>query len=192
MNIAARVQAIITDPPSEWAKIDSEPGDVVQLLTSYVAPLVAIPALSGFIGACLVGVVVPGVGTVRASVLQGLFGAAFGYVTACAIVLILGLVIDLLAPVFGSRRSFEHAFKLAVYSYTPFWLAGIFLLAPGLRFLIVLSFYGIYLLWEGLPRLMETRREKVPAFAAVIVGCAGALTLIFAAAQHALFGLTLL
>jgi lysylphosphatidylglycerol synthetase-like protein (DUF2156 family) len=192
MNIAARAHAIIIDPPAEWAKIDGEPGDVVQLLTSYVAPLAAIPALSGFIGACLVGAVVPGVGTVRASILQGFFGAAFGYVAACATVLVLGLVIDLLAPVFGSRRSFERAFKLAVYSYTPFWLAGIFLLAPGLRFLIVLSFYGIYLLWKGFPRLMETPRARVPAFTAVIVGCAGALTLIFAAAQHALFGLTAL
>jgi hypothetical protein len=111
-------------------------------------------------------------------------------VTACATVLMLGLVIDLLAPVFGSRRSFEHAFKLVAYSYTPFWLAGIFLLTPGLRFLIVLSVYGVYLLWKGLPRLMETRRTKVPAFTAVIVGCAAALTLIFAAVQHALFGLT--
>jgi len=192
MNIAARAQAIIVDPPAEWAKIDSEPGDVVQLLISYVAPLAAIPALSGFIGACLVGAVVPGVGTVRASILQGFFGAAFGYVTACATVLVLGLVIDLLAPVFGSRRSFERAFKLAVYSYTPFWLAGIFLLAPGLRFLIVLSFYGVYLLWKGLPRLMETPRTKAPAFLAVIVGCAAALTLIFTAAQHAMFGLTVL
>jgi lysylphosphatidylglycerol synthetase-like protein (DUF2156 family) len=192
MNIAMRAHAIITDPPTEWAKIDGEPGDVAQLLISYVAPLAAIPALSGFIGACLVGVVVPGVGTVRASVLQGLFGAAFGYVTACATVLVLGLVIALLAPVFGSRRSFERAFKLAVYSYTPFWLAGAFLLAPGLRFLIVLSFYGVYLLWKGLPALMETPRAKTPAFTAVLVGCAGALTLIFAAAQHALFGLTVL
>jgi len=192
MNIVMRAHAIITDPPTEWTKIDGEPGDVPQLLISYVAPLAAIPALSGFIGACLVGVVVPGVGTVRASVLQGLFGAAFGYVTACATVLVLGLVIDLLAPVFGSRRNFERAFKLAVYSYTPFWLAGVFLLAPGLRFLVVLSFYGVYLLWKGLPALMETPRAKVAAFTVVIVGCAGALTLIFAAAQHAMFGLTVL
>ena len=66
------------------------------------------------------------------------------------------------------------------------------MLAPGLSFLIVLSFYGIYLLWKGFPRLMETPRARVPAFTTVIVGCAGALTLIFAAAQHALFGLTVL
>jgi hypothetical protein len=190
MNVAARVHGILVDPPAEWAKIDSEPFDMVQLLTGYVAWLALIPSLSGFIGACLIGVVLPDGGTLRAPILQGLFGAAFGFVMACATVLALGLVIDLLAPVFGGRRSFERAFRLAVYSYTPFWLAGIFLLAPGLRFLVVISFYGGYLLWKGLPPLMETPKARAPAYTAVIVGCAGALTLIIAAAQHAMFGLT--
>jgi len=190
MNVAARVHGILADPPAEWAKIDSEPADVVQLLTGYVAWLALIPALSGFIGTCLIGVVLPDGGTLRAPILQGLFGAAFGYVMACATVLALGLAIDLLAPVFGGRRSFDRAFKLAVYSYTPFWLAGIFLLAPGLRFLVLASFYGGYLLWKGLPQLMDTPKAKAPAFTAVMVGCAGALTLIIAAAQHAMFGLT--
>ncbi len=192
MNVALRARGIMADPPSEWAKIDHEPGDVVQLLTSYVAPLAAIPAVSSFVGACVVGVVVPGVGTVRASILQGFLGAAFGFVTACATVLVLAVVIDLLAPVFASRRSFERAFKLAIYSYTPFWLAGTFLLAPGLRFLVVLSLYGAYLLWKGLPPLMRTPRSKVASFAAVIVGCAGALTLIVTAAEHAMFGISVL
>jgi hypothetical protein len=192
MNVAVRAHAIMIDPPTEWAKIDAEPGDVVTLLTSYVAPLAAIPALSGFIGACLVGVVVPGDGTVRASVLQGFLGAAFGFVSACATVILLAFVINLVAPVFRSRRSFERAFKLAVYSYTPFWLTGIFLLAPGLRFLVVLSLYGVYLLWKGLPPVMGTPRAKIAGFTAVIVGCAGALTLILTAAEHAMFGLPVL
>ncbi len=192
MNVASRALGILADPPSEWAKIDGEQNDFIELLTSYVAPLAAIPALSSFIGACVVGVVVPGVGAVRASILQGFLGAAFGFVTACATVLVLAAVINLLAPVFGSRRSFERAFKLAVYSYTPFWLAGIFLLAPGLRFLVILSLYGAYLLWKGLPQLMETPRSNVAGFAAVIVGCAGALTLILTAAEHAMFGLSVL
>jgi len=192
MNIALRARGIMADPQSEWAKIDDESNRFAQLFTGYVAPLAAIPALSSFIGACVVGVVVPGVGTVRASILQGFFGAAFGFVTACATVLVLAAVIDLLAPVFGSRRSFERAFNLAVYSYTPFWLAGIFLLAPGLRFLVVLSLYGAYLLWKGLPQLMGTPRSKVAGFAAVIIGCAGALTLILAVAEHAMFGLSVM
>ena len=128
--------------------------------------------------------------TLRAPVLDGLFGAVFSYVMTCAAVLVLALVINLLAPTFASRRGFDGAFKLAVYSYTPLWLAGIFLLAPGLRFLVLTGFYGVYLLWTGLPLLMQTPGPKVPAYAAAIVACACVLTLIIAAAQHALFGLS--
>ena len=78
---------------------------------------------------------VPAVGLVRAPLFDGLFGAIFGYVLSCAIVLVLGILIDLVAPLFGGRRDFDSAFKLAVYSFTPVWLAGIFLVLPGLRFL---------------------------------------------------------
>ena len=60
----------------------------------------------------------------------------FGYVASFAIgAVLLGVVINLLAPLFGGQKDFDSALKLAVYSYTPVWLAGIFLLLPGLRFL---------------------------------------------------------
>ena len=188
MNAALRAKAILADPTTEWTRIEQEPGDAAELLSRYVALLALIPALSGFIGACLVGVVVPGSGTVRAPIFDGLFGAIFGYVMTCAVVLALGVVIDLLAPVFGGRRDFGSAFKLAVYSYTPVWLVGIFLLVPGLRFLELFAFYGAYLLWMGLPLLLKSPAPKVPTFTAVIVACACALVFITAALQQALFG----
>ncbi len=188
MNAAWRAQAILADPADEWTRIENESGDAAYLLTSYVVLLALIPAVFGFIGACVVGTVVPGVGAVRAPIFDGLFGAAFGYVMTCATVLLLGLLINILAPRFGGRRNFDSAFKLAVYSYTPVWLAGVCLLAPGLRFLGLTGFYGAYILWRGLPRLMKSPAQKVPTYAAVIVACACALTAITAAAQHALFG----
>ncbi len=189
MNVAWRAHAILADPSAEWSKIENESGDPAYLLTGYVALLAVVPAVCGFIGACLVGVALPGTGVVRAPILEGLFGAVFGYVMTCVAVLVLGLLIDLFAPMFGGRRDFGSAFKLAVYSYTPVWLAGIFLLAPGLRFLTLTAFYGAYIAWQGLPLLMKTPQANVPGYAAVIVGCACALTLLTAAAQHGLFGL---
>ena len=189
MNAAWRVQAILSDPSAEWPKIENESGDAAYLLTGYVALLATIPAVSGFIGACFVGATVPGSGIVRAPLLEGFFGAVFGYVATCATVLVLGFLINLFAPMFGARRDFGSAFKLAVYSYTPVWLAGVFLLAPGLRFLILTAFYGVYILWQGLPQLMKAPSANVPAYAAVIVGCACVITILATGAQHALFGL---
>jgi Yip1 domain len=156
-----------------------------------VAVLALVPALSSFIGACVVGVVEPGGNTARAPFVDGFFGTAFSYVMSCATVLAMAVVIDRLAPVFASQRGFNNAFKLAVYSYTPLWLAGIFLLVPGLRFLVFTGFYGAYLLWTGLPRLMQTPGPKILPYTAAVVACACALTLGVAVAQHAMFGLSM-
>lgn len=189
MNAAARAHRILADPSAEWIKIESEGGDAAYLLTSYVARLALIPAIFGFIGACVVGVVEPEKGTVRAPIFDGLFGAVLGYVLTCATVLVLGLLIHALAPLFRGQRNFDSAFKLAVYSYTPVWLAGIFLLAPGLRFLGLLGLYGIYLLWVGLPQMMKVPAASVLGFTAVIVISAAVFVAAAAAAQHTLFGL---
>src|SRR5260370_3843174 len=135
MNAAARVRAILFDPVVAWAVIEKDVGDPVYVLSRYVALLALIPALANFVGATLIGVIAPGGGIIRAGLVDGLFGTIFSYAMSCAMVLVLGLIVDLLAPTFGGRRDFADAFKLAVYSSTPLWLPGIFLLLPGLRFL---------------------------------------------------------
>jgi hypothetical protein len=188
VNVALRAKAILVDPAGEWAAIEGEPGDPAFVLSRYVAVLAAIPAAFSFIGASLVGVVVPNVGTVRAPLFNGLFGAIFGYVLSCATVLLLGLIINLLAPLFGGRRDFDSAFKLAVYSFTPVWLAGIFLVLPGLQFLTLTGFYGGYILWLGLPRLTKSPARHAWNFAAVIVICAFALVWLAGTAQRMVFG----
>jgi lysylphosphatidylglycerol synthetase-like protein (DUF2156 family) len=188
MNAALRAKAMLVDPLAEWTTIEREPGDPAYVLSRYVAVLALIPAAASFIGSCLIGVVTPDGATVRIPVVNGLFAAVFGYVTTCASVLLLGLVINLLAPLFGGRRSFDCAFKLAVYSFTPAWLAGIFLLLPGLRFLVLTGFYGAYILWRGVPLLTKSPERRALSFAAVIVACAFALAILTAHAQRTIFG----
>ena len=122
-----------------------ENGDPAYLFSRYVAVLALIPALSALSARRVIGVVEPGAAQCARRSLDGLFGAILGYVISCAMVLLLGLFIDPLAPLFGGRRDFDSAFKLAVYSFTPVWLAGIFLLLPGLRFLVLAGAYGVYL-----------------------------------------------
>jgi len=188
MNAALRAMALLVDPGAEWLQIEQETGDPAFLLSRYVAAVAAVPALFGFIGSSLVGAVVPGMGVVHAPLFNGLFGAIFGYAEAFITVLVLALIIDLLAPLFGGRRDFDGALKLAAYSYTPMWLAGIFLVLPGLRFLWLTGFYGIYLLATGLPRLMKPSEQRTTSYVIVIALCACALSYSAAAAQHAVFG----
>ena len=188
MNALVRSKAILVDPAAAWRGIEKDVGDPAYLLSRYVAVLAPIPALSSFVGASVVGVVTPSGAILRANLIDGLFGAVFSYAASCAIVLLLGLIIDFLAPLFGGRRDFEEAFKLAVYSFTPLWLAGIFLLLPGLRFLLLTGIYGIYLFWLGAPRLTKMPEQQAANFTLVIVVCTAGLLYGAALAQRMLFG----
>ena len=188
MNVARRAQAILADPFREWAAIDKEPGDPVYVLSRYVAVLALLPAVFSFSGACIVGVVLPNGGLVRAPLVNGAFGAILGYVLSCAIVLVLGVIINLVAPLLGGRRNFDSAFRLAAYSFTPAWLAGVFLILPGLQFLTLTGFWGAYILWLGLPLLIKSSGAKSVAFTVLIVLCAFALAFAAAMAQRVIFG----
>jgi Yip1 domain len=183
-----RVMGIFSDPFAEWARIEAEPGETLALLSGTVAPLALVPAVFGFVGACIIGVIAPGKGEVRAPILDALAASFFGYLASFAVVLLLGLVIAIAAPLFSGRRNIISALNLAVYSYSPVWLAGVFALLPGLRFLMLLGFYGVYILIAGLPVMTKTPRQNLFGFAVLIVVFACALTFIAFSAQYALFG----
>jgi hypothetical protein len=78
MNAARRAKAILFDPAAEWARIEQETGDPAFVLSQYVAWVALVPAVFGFIGASVIGEVMPGAGVLRAPIFNGLFGAIFG------------------------------------------------------------------------------------------------------------------
>jgi hypothetical protein len=178
MDIVERVKAILLTPQSEWLVIERESGEPAYLFANYVAILAAIPAVCGFIGTSIIGVSVPVIGTVRVGVVSGIASAIVHYLLAFAMVYVLGLVIDALAPTFNAQKDQANALKLAVYSMTPAWLAGIFSLIPGLRVLGILGLYGLYLLWVGLPPLMKAPQEKATFYAAAVVVCAIVISIV--------------
>ena len=171
MNLVERVKGIILTPKTEWPVIAGEPGDAGYLFTNYVAILAAIPAVCAFIGTVLLGV----------PIIAALIGAVVQYVLAFVAVYIVALIVNLLAPTFGSQKSFASALKVTVYSYTPAWLAGVFSLIPALSFLGILGLYGLYLLWLGLPVLMKTPPEKSIWYTITIVVVAIVVTIVILA-----------
>ena len=81
-------------------------------------------------------------------------------------------MIEVLAPKFGGEKSFANALKLSVYAHTPVWLAGFFLLIPGLHFLTLLGLYGVYLLWTGLMLLMRVPSYRLLPCVLIVAACA--------------------
>lgn len=175
-----RVQRILLQPVPTWADIDHERTDVLSLFKSYVMPLALIPALCGFIGMSLIGISLLGV-TVRIPLVSGLVQMVVSYALSLAGVFVLGLVIDALAPMFGGQKNPIQAFKVAAYSCTAAFVGGVFGLIPALSLLgLLAALYSFYLLYTGLPVLMQSGRDKSLAYTAVVVVVALVLGLVMA------------
>jgi len=176
MDLVARVQGILLKPNEEWAKIKDEELTLVQLFSHYAVILAAIPAVAQFLGRVLMGGArVPFTG--RSILGRAFFYSIIYYLALLALAYLLGFVIHALSPSFSSQQNLTQAMKLAVFSMTPIWLAGILYVLPFLGILVYLAmFYSFFLLYLGFDAsLMQTPKDKVvgyfviTAVAAVII-----------------------
>lgn len=182
MDIIQRAKNICLTPAAEWTVIAAEPATAGGLMTGYAAPLAAIGAIAGFIGGAIVGTSLPFVGYYRVPLASALIAAIFGFGMALVSVFVLSLVIDALAPTFGGEKNSLQALKVAVYSCTPAWIAGVLRILPLLGILgIFAAIYSLYLLYLGLPQLMRSPKDKAVPYTVVVVLCAIVLWVVIAA-----------
>ena len=96
------------------------------------------------------------------------------------------MIIDALAPTFSGEKNLGQAFKLAMYSSVPGWLAGVFALIPALGVLGILGLYGLYLLYIGLPVLMKSPKEKSTGYTIAVIIAAIVMFVVIGALSRAL------
>ena len=169
MALVDRVKNILLTPRTEWEVIDAEPTTVADLYKGYILPLAAIGPVASAIGTSLFGYSVPFVGSYRTPIGSAITGAVVAYVLTLVGVYVLSLIIDALAPTFNGTRNPIQALKVAAYSSTASWVAGIFALIPALSLLGILGLYSLYLLYLGLPVLMKAPAEKAVGYTVVVI-----------------------
>jgi hypothetical protein len=148
------------EPRAEWPRIDAEPATIGGIYRNYVVILAAIGPICLMLGLMLIGG-----GFVRFATSFLIGQAILSYVLTLVGVYVIALIVDALAPTFGAQKNLVSAFKLAAYSMTAAWVAGVFALVPFLAILIVVAaIYGLYLFYLGLPVLMKVPADKVIAY----------------------------
>jgi hypothetical protein len=163
-GLVQRVKNILVKPDAEWAAIESEPASIQGLFTGYAAILAAIGPICGIVGHSVLGV-----GLFHVSIIAAVVGAVIGWALSLAGVFLFGFVIEALAPSFDGTKDRVSAFKVAVYSWTAAWLAGVFQIFLPLAPLAILGLYSFYLLYRGLPVLMKAPQEKALVYTIVTV-----------------------
>jgi hypothetical protein len=179
MNLIERVKRILLSPRTEWEIIAAEPTTTAELYKSYIAPLAAIGPIAQFIGFSVFGKSVVGA-TYRVPFSSGLISSILTFAMTLAATYVLALIIDALAPTFNGQRNQMQALKVAAYSSTASWVAGIFALIPFLSILTILGLYSVYLLYLGLPALMKAPRDRALVYTGVVILAAIVLFMVVA------------
>jgi hypothetical protein len=179
-QLIARAKGILLTPKTEWPIIATEPAATADLYKNYIVILALIPAVFTFLKMSLIGVSVPFAGTVRIGIGAGLTSMAIGYVLSLAMVWVMAVIVDALAPTFGAQRDRTQALKTVAYAYTASWVAGVGQILPFLAVLISIAggIYSIYLLYLGLPHTMKCPPDKAAGYTAVSIIIAIVLSII--------------
>jgi hypothetical protein len=160
-GLVSRVQGILLKPSAEWDVIDGESATVPGLFTGYACILAAIGPIASVVGSfAFMHWTLPLI----------VISAVLSYVMSLVGVYIVGFIVDALAPSFDAQKNPIQAMKLAVYSFTPAWVAGVFHLVPFLGILILLAvLYNLYIFWLGIPKLMKAPADKATGYAVVSI-----------------------
>ena len=170
MALVDRLRNICVSPATEWAVIAQERTEPSELVTSFVVPLAALSAIGGFIGSTILGAILPFGGLVGGFV-SGLVTACITFLMIVIACYVLAFIINALAPTFGARQDYNEAFKTAVYANSPGLAAGVLQIIPILGSLVavVAGFYGLYLLYLGLPVTMRAPKDKAVIYLVAII-----------------------
>lgn len=168
-GLVQRVQDILLRPDPTWDKIDTEPATIGGLYRNYVLILAAIPAVATLIGGLVFGYGAFGL-TWRPNPVNLVVTAVVGYALSLAMVYVMALIIDALAPSFGGAKNQIQAFKVAAYFPTAAWLGGVLGIVPALAVIgSLIGLYSLFLLYKGLPKLMKAPEDKALGYTAVVV-----------------------
>jgi len=156
----------------EWINIRDKKISVAECFYKYVLTLAAIPAISAFIGAAVIGWDI-GDRNFKFTIESTIPLVIAFYLACIAGTAIIGKAIHWMAETYGSSKDLSTCMFLTITILSPFFLSGIVASAPipWLIFLTGLAAiaYAVYLLYTGIPVVMGINQERGFLFASAIL-----------------------
>lgn len=169
----SHIFGIFLNPRKEWESIRDDGCTVGKCYLSYVFLLAAIPPVSGYFGTTMFGWEIGARGAVKLSPDSALIIALAYYLVMLVGVFTMGAMIRWMSMTYGAEQSLGRCTTLAAFVATPIFLVGIVELLPilWLNFVIGLPAlaYSVYLLYTGVPIMMEVSEEKGFLFSSAVL-----------------------
>ena len=172
--VIGHVIGLFSSPTVEWEKIRDEACSTSACVFKHVVLMAGIPAISAYIGTTMVGWKIGVSGTHYLSNESAGIMAILTYLAMIAGVIGMGAMIQWMAGTYGKPQPLARCVVFAAYVATPLFIIGLMMLYPILWLNMLLGLpavaYSVFLLYSGVPVVMEMDKEKGFLFASAILG----------------------
>ena len=187
--ILNHIWGLYAHPKEEWQTIEKRHESLMYSMM-HILIVALIPAICGYYAAAHIGWTI-GVGEpIKISQSSAQLMSVAMYFALVIGVFALAYLIQWMAKTFDSKPSFIQSLELAAYTATPMLMVGIAALYPVLWFVALAGLaavsYSVYLLYSGVPIMMNIPEEKGFIYSSSVVTC-GLVLLVSIMAVSAIF-----
>ena len=172
--ILNHIWGLYTHPKDEWHTIEKRHESFYYSML-HILTVGLIPSLSAYYASAYIGWSIGAGDLIKLTQNSAAIMAVGMYVALIVGVFILAYLIHWMAKTFDSDPDYTQSLELAAYTATPLLMVGLASLYPVLWFFslagIAALSYSVYLLYSGIPIMMNIPEEKGFIYASSVVTC---------------------
>lgn len=190
--ILNHIWGLYAHPRDEWQTIEKRHESLMYSLV-HILTVALIPAICGYFAAAHIGWTIGAGDPIKLTQSSAMMMSTAMYFALIGGVFALAYLIHWMAKTFDSTPNFTQSLELAAYTATPLLMVGITALFPVLWFVaiagIVAMSYSVYLLYSGVPIMMNIEEEKGFMYSSSVVTCGLVLLVGIMAASAVMWGI---
>ncbi|WDE00867.1 Yip1 family protein [Thalassomonas actiniarum] len=172
--ILNHIWGLYAHPKEEWQTIEKRHESLMYSLV-HILTVALIPTICGYYAAAHIGWTIGAGDPIKLTQTSAAIMAVAMYCALIAGVFCLAYLIHWMAKTFDSTPNFTQSLELAAYTATPLLMVGVVALVPILWVMVlavmVAMCYSVYLLYSGVPIMMNIPEEKGFIYSSSVVTC---------------------
>ncbi|WP_281561716.1 Yip1 family protein [Thalassomonas sp. RHCl1] len=172
--ILNHIWGLYAHPKEEWQTIEKRHESLMYSLV-HILTVALIPTICGYYAAAHIGWTIGAGDPIKLTQTSAAVMAVAMYCALITGVFCLAYLIHWMAKTFDSTPNFTQSLELAAYTATPLLMVGVVALVPILWVMVlavmVAMCYSVYLLYSGVPIMMNIPEEKGFIYSSSVVTC---------------------
>lgn len=172
--ILNHIWGLYAHPREEWQTIEKRHESLMYSLV-HILTIALIPSICGYYAAAHLGWSIGAGDPIKLTKNSAMIMSVGMYGALIIGVFALAYLIHWMAKTFDSSPNFTQSLELAAYTATPLLMVGVTALFPVLWFVVLAGMgavsYSVYLLYSGVPIMMNIPEEKGFIYASSVVTC---------------------